>query len=205
MVAMWRTFSRLIVLFIAGTALVSAVVILVLAVSFYRSTQVANADDVRVVEELTTKLDNVLQKEGTLAAAQTPIDQKNEELKTAIIGLREAKTKSEIVSQLDAISANLSFLSQILKNERGKGADLVAQLKTKVIELKGKTGPPVGADKITAVFLRDGGKILLAVIWPLLFVVILFYLMKSRSAPEALRRILRPFKSVKLFEAENWC
>ena len=202
MVVLWRTLSRLIVFILAVAIFAYAAAMLVAAVNFYLSVQKVNAEDVRVIEELTTKLDNVLQKEGTLAAAQTPIDQKNEELKTAIIGLREVKTKAEVVSQLDAISANLSFLSQILSNERGKGADVVAQLKTKVVELKGKTGSPVGADKIAAVFLRDGGKILLAVIWPLLFVVILFYLMKSRSAPEALRRLLRPFKSVKLFEAE---
>jgi hypothetical protein len=202
MVVLWRTFSRLIVLLIAAAVFAYAAAILVSAVNFYLSTQKVNAEDVRVLEELATKLDNVLQKEGTLAAAQTPIDQKNEELKTAITGLRQADTNSAVVGQLDTISANLSFLSEILKNERGKGADVVAQLKTKVTKLKGKAGPPVGADKIAATFLRDGGKILLAVIWPLLFFVILLYLLWSRSAPERLRKLLRPFKSVKLFEAE---
>jgi hypothetical protein len=181
---------------------VYAAAILVSAVNFYLSTQKVSAEDVKVLEELAAKLDNVLQKEGTLAAAQNPIDQKNEELKAAINGLRQANTQPAVVSQLDIISANLSFLSEILKNERGKGADAVAQLKTKVTELKGKAGPPVGADKIAATFLREGGKILLAIIWPLLLVVILLYLLKSRSAPETLRKFLRPFKSVKLFEAE---
>jgi hypothetical protein len=201
-VALWRTLSRFIVFFLAGALFVYASAILVSAVTFYLSTQRINAEDIRTLEELTTKLDHVLQKEGTLAAAQTPIDQKNEELKTAIISLRQANTQSAVVSQLEAISANLSFLSQILKNERGRGTDAIELLKSKVTELKAKTEPSVGADRIAGTFLKEGGKIILAVIWPLFFFGIFLFLLKARSAPKTLGKLLRPFKSVKLFEAE---
>jgi len=202
MVALWRTLSRLIVLLLAAAAFAYAVAIVVSAVSFYRSTEKISAEDMRVLEELTTKLDNVLQKQGTLAAAQAPIVQKNEELKEAIKGLRQANTSPGVVSNLDTISANLSFLSEILKNERDKGDGVVGQLKTKVVELKTKAGPPDPVDRIAATFLREGGKILLAIIWPLLVVGLILYLLKARSAPDRLRKLLRPLKSVKLFEAE---
>jgi hypothetical protein len=202
MVGLWITLSRLMSLLIAGALFAYAVAIMVSAVSYYRSTQKVSAEDVRALEELTTKLDNILQIRGTLASVQAPIDQKNAELKEAIKGLRQANTQPAVVSNLDTVSANLSFLSEMLKNERSKGSDVVGELHTKVAELKAKAGPRDGADRIVATFLRDGGKILLAIIWPLLLVVLVLYLLKSRSAPETLRKFLRPFKSVKLFEAE---
>jgi hypothetical protein len=199
MVTLWRTLSRFIVLCLVGALFLYAAAILVAAVNFYRSTQKVSANDVKVLEELSSELDNVLQKVGT---THTPIDEKNDELKAEIKGLRQAETQPAVVNELETISTNLSFLSEILKNEREKGADVLARLKTKVAELKEKVGPPVGAEVIAATFLRDGGKILLAVIWPLLIGAILIFLLKSQSASERLARLLRPFKSVKLFEAE---
>jgi hypothetical protein len=198
----WRTLSRLILLALVGAVFVYSAAILVSVVNFYLSKQTIDAEDVRVLEDLTSKLDDLLQKQGTLAAAQTPIGAKNEDLRKAINGLRQANTQSALVSQLDTISANLSFLSEILKNKRERGSDLVAQLGTKVKELREKAGSPVGADKIAATFLREGGKILIAVIWPVLFGAIFLYLLNSRRAPQQLRKLLRPLKSVKLFEAE---
>src|SRR5437879_509977 len=129
MVVVGLNFSALL---IAGAAFTYAVAILVSAVNFYSSTQKINVEDVRVLEELPKKHDNVMHKERTTTSAQTQIDQKNKELKAAITDLRQANTESALASQLDTISANLSFLSEILKNEQGKAADVVAQLKTKV-------------------------------------------------------------------------
>jgi hypothetical protein len=201
-VTLWRTLSRLILLLLAGAVLAYAVAVLVSAVNFYHSTQKVNAEDVRVLEELSTRLDTALQEKGTLKAAQATIDKKNEELKAAIGRLRLASAQPEVVSNLDTISANLSLLSEQLNNERERAAEAVKGFKTKVAELKAKVTPADSADKIAATFLREGGKILLAIIWPLLLVVLLLYLLKSRSAPDKLRKFLRPFKSVKLFEAE---
>lgn len=202
MVMIWRTLSRLIYLLLAAAALAYAVGILSATVAFYKSTQKLTADDIKALEELTTKLERVWQDDGTLSATQGQIVQKNDELKAAVGKLKQANAQAEVASNLDTISANLGFLSEVIKNERMAGAGVVASLKAKVSELKDKVGRPDDTDKVAGTFLREGGKILVAVIWPLLVVLILLYLLRSRSAPEAMKKFLKPFKSVKLFEAE---
>src|SRR5258705_9350023 len=130
------------------------------------------------------RLKDVWSTEGELSALQGMLERKNQEMQIALADLKQAKEKQVLVSRLETISANLSFIGQVLKGERGKAAEAIRELETKVNDLKARIGPADSIDKIAAVAFHETGVVILGAVWPLAFLAIFFYLMWSGAAPD---------------------
>ncbi|HZT58789.1 MAG TPA: hypothetical protein VFA21_09215 [Pyrinomonadaceae bacterium] len=171
------------------------IAVVVPAVTFYRSAQHAERSDLEALDAPLNRLGEVLKEKGSLSGFDEIISQRSNDIEKDIADIRAAKDKQAVVSSLESISASLSFIQTRLGQERGKGADAVAELQTKVEALKDKVGKTDSWDKLLGTALERGGAVLLTIIWPLVFLFFFFYIMR---APERLWALLQPFKSVEV-------
>jgi hypothetical protein len=193
-----KTLRNLFLVILLLTLAAYFVVVVVPAITFYRSAQRAERADIEALDAPLNRLGEVLKEKGALSGFDGIIDEKTKTIEADINDIRQAKDKEVVVSRLQSISAALSFIKTRLGQERGKGEEAVKNLETKVAALKQRVGPEDSWDKLVGTVIERGGGVLLTIIWPLVFLAVLFYLLRADGAPERLRGL---FKGVKSFEA----
>lgn len=177
-----------------------AFAVILSAVAFYRSSQGIAYRDIESLVQPTADLKEFWSNNGELSTLQGDLAKRNEELLDITKHLD--KTDQIALSKLQTVSANLSYLEEVLRNKKYKAASIVGELDAKVKALEKKLNPPDAAATIIETLFKETGGIFLAVIWPLVIVVIFFYLLHSKQAPERLRSLLSGFKSLKVGVAE---
>lgn len=191
-------FSRFILTIVSLGLLTYSVAVVISAVSFYRASQGAAHADVAALAPSLERLKEVWRDGGELSSVQATLDKKNQEIQAALADARQASDKQLLISRLETISANLSYIAELLRNQRGKGAQAVAELDAKVTELRTKVGAPAAPDKVIQMFFRETGRVFLAALTPAALLLIFFYLFFSERAPERLKELFRGFKSVEV-------
>jgi hypothetical protein len=196
-----RFAARVLVVSILAVQVVACIFTVVFcAIAVHRSSQGTAYSDVEALARADDELKRIWGDKGALSALQGTLAQKNVDLQDA--SRRLASADPLAVSRLGTVSANLSYLEEVLRNERRAAASAVRDMDERVKALQKTIGPEKAWDALIEALFKQGGGFLAAIVWPLVLLALFVYLVRSPDAPRRLRSLLGGFKSVKLGIAE---
>jgi hypothetical protein len=158
------------------------------------------------LEESIQRTERILSNETEMPNSLNELDSNLKKIISFNQGLDPQAEKVEtLISKKDRLG-NLAVQLATIKNElemqRQIGASAISQTKNSFSEIKEKVKPPTPFQTFVVNLANVFGTTITQIAFPLIILIIFFYLIVSKKAPIRLQRLFSPFKTVKLFNSE---